>query len=1134
MTPLWITKHQTRLPSVLVTVLPLTSDPNTSSLRDNQLNNEINAIRGVFNSTSYRTKLVVLFVCEEGEETPYDIDDRLSIIRRATNLDQKTSFYLAPEVSQTQLEEFVKNLLATLQPSCVEYYRDLSKHARRKRNRGSPPPPTAPPAPGQSQILSQQGWNVRYEFKLGVLAEFRQEMDAACRNFESAYEGLFSQELFESIPSWSRRFNEARMLADIIAVRIIRCLLSTGQTTTAVRSWDNHKDRVQDIVRRRGKGTDNYGWEAWEATWSKTMAQLVDTADVEALSANGQQNSQTRNPNSIYCYPEKSIPIGERVPPWHLLHHQGYWLTNSQKHTQRRRILARSMPEEDRSRPGESPASVIASKAHLYDTYLAPAPYQEFPVSGADGFDHTEEIVTTLRESINHFSSHRQFRAVERLYMALGQALIAEQRWQDALQVLASIWESLSWRRSAWYALVDEIGWAIHECALKCNDQEHLLRVTWELHSLQFTKRPDFDYNLRHIFGSLEPAQTKPAIVLRADNVASPIVPSFAFLATDGNVGESLHAQLIVQSNAQTDSVPIRLSEVKIVFEGGLRSIRLLSDESEALNDAPTIAFSKVQLRDSTLSADSSDLQTHSNGIIALVGNVHLELHSGQTRIFDLSVTPREAGEVKVASVTLLVNEEQFSLTSVTSGTLAASTSQWYSMGDRVLSRPLGPNLDVTMARILPKPPKLAINVLNVKDTYYTNEDVQLSVDLSNMEDIDTNVKIEVQVHSPAETGLKVRWDDGTDEIAVFPAGEDPNSPVSLSLSPRSFEAFGRHTSKLISLMLSNTEAAVQYDITIFANYTLVSEPDTPMEKVTTVAIPFIRPFEANYDFLPRLDPTPWPNFFDMPNDDVLSKNRDTSSSSGTAIPEGLSQRFVLTSKLVSFATETLEIETVTLMVDDVKGGAVCRVETDIIGKGGLVSEDPNERHITPGQLQEDTFGLLISKLTLADRRPVGLDLALTIRWRRLTETSEAAGQSTVSTLAIPRFVLPMAEPRVLLTTSPNAEALGPVPGFVTLHYTLENPSLHFLTFSLTMESSEDFAFSGPKSTNLSLVPLSRHSVTFRLLSTKKDLNAREQSGTWLRSNLMVVDQGFRKTLRVLAAADGVKQDKRGAMVWVE
>ena len=486
MTPLWIAKHQSRLPAALISFFYLTSDPNTSSLRDNQLKSEINNIRSVLASTNYKTKFVVILFGEDGPISAQDLDERIGVLRRATGLDAKSLFFVQSTASPTEITEFTGMVLASLSSFCIEYYRDLSKHARRKRSRSTVPLPTVPPTSGTSQVLPSQGWNVRYEFKLGVFAEFRQEMDAAGRNYEGAYEALFVPELLESISSWSPRFNGARLLADIIALRIIRCQLWTGQTTGAVRSWSNHRNRMQDLIDRRGKGTGNYGWEAWEATWSKTMAQLVERADAVPLLPPEPLDPLFRKTGAIFALPEKAVPMGERVAPWEMLHHQGYWLRMTQPHVHRRRALAMEMPEEDRVSPGKSPASVIASKAHLYDAYLTLEPHLEHPIDGAPGYDYSSHIINNLNAAVLHFSARNQLRATECIELEIAREHISSKSWDEALTVLRPLWSQIAWRQAGWWLLLAEVGWALRACALRTRNAEMLLSVEWELHNRVF------------------------------------------------------------------------------------------------------------------------------------------------------------------------------------------------------------------------------------------------------------------------------------------------------------------------------------------------------------------------------------------------------------------------------------------------------------------------------------------------------------------------------------------------------------------------------------------------------------------------------------------------------------------------
>jgi hypothetical protein len=487
--PAWVAKHQHYVPSVFVSFFAFTTDPTTNSLNDNKLKTEINKIKGQLQKSDYRTRYVVVLLSDKTISEAPDIEERLAVIRRATGLDPKSSlFFLPPRTSQVELRAFVTSVLSALQPICVEYYRDLTKHARRKKQRNNIPPPTAPPTRGTSQTLSYPGWGVRYEFKLGILAEFRQEMDAAQRHYNIALEALFGAEgLFETTASWSPRWDEVRLLADIITIRHIRCQLWQSYPTSAVQTWLRYKARLQDVLDRRGKGTANYGWQAWESTWAQAMAEVIQKTELPSLKIrdlSSDNNPLTDNPNMVYSQPEKQIPVGERLPPWELLHHAGYWHKIASDHAKRRYILARDMPEEDRTPPGMSPAAKVSNRNQIYDHYLVPEPHHEFPVSGVSGgFEHWKDISAKMNAAIAEFRARGQHRKVHQLQLEVARTLLHVKRFEDAFKVLRPLWETMTWRKEGWWSLVSEVSWALHECALRVQDRETYVATEWELYS---------------------------------------------------------------------------------------------------------------------------------------------------------------------------------------------------------------------------------------------------------------------------------------------------------------------------------------------------------------------------------------------------------------------------------------------------------------------------------------------------------------------------------------------------------------------------------------------------------------------------------------------------------------------------
>jgi trafficking protein particle complex subunit 11 len=69
-------------------------------------------------------------------------------------------------------------ILKSIHDVVLTYYRDYEKRIRRKRSRlANSPPKTA----SATRTLSQNGWLVRYDFKLGLVCELRKDMDSAIK-----------------------------------------------------------------------------------------------------------------------------------------------------------------------------------------------------------------------------------------------------------------------------------------------------------------------------------------------------------------------------------------------------------------------------------------------------------------------------------------------------------------------------------------------------------------------------------------------------------------------------------------------------------------------------------------------------------------------------------------------------------------------------------------------------------------------------------------------------------------------------------------------------------------------------------------------------------------------------------------
>ncbi|CAG7554933.1 unnamed protein product [Fusarium equiseti] len=1076
----WIKKHQDLVPSVYLCFYSLTSDPNSMTLHDNHIKSDINNVKGALLRSGYKTRLAIVLIGDnEGEPLSLaeGIQERLENIRRGTALDPKSVFYVPSQDSQNDQKQVFDNILGVLYTSAVEYYRDLGRHARKKRSRGIAPQPTVPPTTGTSQTLSLSDWNFRYDFKSAILAEFRQETDAALRFFEQAYEVLLGQDVLDIIPSWSPRWNEARLLADIIAIRCLRCHLWMGQTTLAVRKWHSHRQRIADFVDRRGRGTNNYGWQAWEARWATAMANLVERVGLPALAPAA---------GAIYVPQDKSVS-GERVSPWELLHHTGYWYRIAARHIVARRKLAHQIPEDDRHSPDTSPASAVASKAFAYDTYLCPEPYQEYPLSGK-GVNHAQLVIDCLQAASAQFQARNQTRLATEISLECAREFANMGQWDDAVEMLLPFWEDVAFRSEGWINISEDLCLTMRKIAAGAHRPDLVVAADWELMGNHFMRQPQWHYDIAR---SLEGITTdeKPSIILSDEKSGSFVSASFVFRNKEGKAGESCTAQLAITSHTFRDAAPITFSSLKVEFDGSLKPILLEHEASGEEESSPATSCSilTLSLKEDYAEGSEGELPT------LLKGQSNLTLRPGHTQVFEMNIPLREPGTATAAAVTLSHTNDSFDLDYKLKIRPTDPVVGWYIQGS---SKPRSTRPEAGTIQIQPRPPKMEIKLLEPLAQYYANEAIALQVEVINAEDDSATAKLDIHLFGKEVPAVRVEV-DGREGSAEASTEESKISGLALG-------AIKSTASVKLILHIEPPSAPTTLDLHLRTSYHLDSDIATPIMQMLTVQLNIVNAFEANYDLVPRLHPGPWPSLFDS---EGLGDTEE-------GVARGFAQKWCLLCHYASFAQEDLKVVGMDLKVVSCVGGARCNV-----------TQGPNASQegvvVSPKTMQDAQFDLVAQKLTMEDRHPVTLELAFVIRWQRQDRSD---GPVNTTTMPVGKYLVLGTEPRVLASVYHTSKTEDDIPGLLQLDMTVENPSNHFLTFGLGMEPSEDFAFSGAKQTTLNLLPQSRRTTTYRLLP--------HVSGVWIRPKLTVRDKYFQKVLRIIPT-EGMKIDEDGLLVWV-
>lgn len=610
----------------------------------------------------------------------------------------------------------------------------------------------------------------------------------------------------------------------------------------------------------------------------------------------------------------------------------------------------------------------------------------------------------------------------------------------------------------------------------------------------------------------------RPVLSISDEHITSFLQASFIFKNEEGKAGQTSLAQLSITSNSFLDAAPVVPESIRVEFDGSLRTIRLKHQPSDVpISKKSRLRVTKLALleaesSDGAGSDDASETSAESIPTLLLEGVDDLTLLPGQTRVFEMDVPLREPGDAKASSIEVTVAPPSFVFGYTMNIRETNSVGLWHSQSS---SRNKITRSNPQKIKVLPRPPKMAIKIVNTLEQYYASEKIELEIEILNEEDVDANTRLDIVLYGQDIPSYKARVGD---------SGEEMSSPANVEesrLDGLHVGTISSSNSEKVTMTLDPIDGPMVFDLVVKARYHLVSDPGTPIIQQATYSLNVVNPFEASYDLFPRLH-SEWPNFFNT------EAAQDSSDGDKEDIrPRGIAQKWSLATRYASFAHENLAITDLDVGVISTQGRVSCKTSKgqSIADKGVIIS---------PKTIEEAHFEVIAQKLDLDDRSPATADLVFTISWRRITPSK---GPVNTTKLPLPRFLVATSEPRVLAgvsyysppgpsssSSSGSASASDSTPQLLFLDITIENPSSHFLTFGLMMEPSEEFAFSGAKTTTLNVLPIARRSVTYRLLPLVR--------GAWIRPTLVVRDKYFQKVLKIIPT-EGMKSDRDGVLVWV-
>ncbi|KAJ6497565.1 Gryzun, putative trafficking through golgi-domain-containing protein [Mycena sanguinolenta] len=1062
--PIWIRKHTTLVPSVFVLFLrifeypPYTPkspldppDPDRERereleerKRDAELSAEV-ALRK--KSTNERNiKLTVVLMATRRMLDDPALDGRLTYIRRQSGLDSRAALFVLSPVSQAELGDFVKSLQQALYEPALEYYIAHSKRVRRKRNRHSqavssyPVPHTPVGTAGLGRPLRPEGWTVRYEYKMACFAEFRGEDDIALKHYQDAYGMLVI--MFGStaiLPPRTKRWAEAKVLADCINIKIAKLYLYNNEHALALSHHNTHIRKFGDFSRGWGIGEETFEFWSWVARQHRILAELLEHGTQSKLVI---PDHRPANPALVAAQklsvniPSSALEIEAMrtmgINPSHALQHPGYYYYMAAKCTEarRERFLAAAEAEENQKPPGNpSPGFVNEKKVEHLIIIL--------------------ELYTKAYELFKKYApanaqNQNQGRLTLWIAYRIGHTYYESGKFEMAVRFFERI--AKSYRREKWGLLLRPLLATWYACARQLGDVELNIRLLVEMlgYGAEDSDDPSsLEEDLLAVLKSSVPSAPDPEPMLIDLAESQPIFGSTAvFWVSEVKVGEPAAFQLCLTAPTNTTIASLPFSSLEIQFSGNLPPVTVRhSSESEA---------PLVQRVD--LSHISSSGTTGSP-----TANFHWR--PGASIVFTGTLSSDAPASFKISKVVLTLTEGPWTIQipfdpSGTRGS-AAPAARWLSSVDPPRFLPIGRE-DSSSVTIRHRPHNILMT-LSHKGPAYLDEDYPILVEVTNTDDRELELTADVLLQ-PTEI-------DGTENMIAL---DDERSPSLIkgvnfgALQP------GMSVVKTLYLISSGATGDRMVDVSIQSTVIGAKQPENPelqdmTETLQTLVVPTVDAITVKYDVVYKRAPG-----LRVGVADLRAYDHDFWD-------DGDGGEAVVTAQMECAGPWGLEVTGVKLLREDNEHAKVMEASIDI------------DNDIPSDYLAGDEF-CDVCRISMDLGENLDLqEAAITgpgkyeIGWRRILGSGDR-GPLTTSVFPLPPLRPPVDEVIALLDVPPTARLHVPTSLTVTIRNRHPSRSAN-VTIQLEPDPSDGFVVAGLRSGRVPIMlPGGEEKITWRLI----------------------------------------------------
>ncbi|KAF8549955.1 hypothetical protein OG21DRAFT_1420431 [Imleria badia] len=588
--PIWIRKHTAFIPSVFVLFLRMFEATNLAPRspldtpdaehernrveeerkRDTELCAEIAQRK---KTTSERgIKLTVVLLASRRMLDDPSLDGRLSYIRKQSGLDSRAALFVLSPVSPAELDEFVRSLQDALYEPAVEYYTSHSKRVRRKRNRHSQtssynPPPLIPLGAASPRPLRPEGWTVRYEYKMACFAEFRGEDEVALKHYQDAYTTLMI--MFGStaiLPPRTKRWAEAKVLADTINFKITKLYLYNNEHALALSHHNLHMRRFADFSRGWGIGEETFEYWSWMARQHRMLAELLEQGSRSTLTfpthapltrASGTPLTSAVGPTGAPLDVDAIRTLG--LNPSHALQHPGHYYYMAARCTEARR------------------ERFLASESASQGANAAPGYANEKKV------DHLTIVLELYTKSYELFKKYSSATSQGRLTLWIARRIAETYHQSGKFELAIRFFERIAktYRREKWNAMLRPLFPTWYACAKKLGDVELTVRLLIEMIGYgDVDELGTLQDDLLTLLKTSVPFSTDDILVVDLKESEPILNTSVVFWKPEVRVGEEAAFQitLAVPGDAMISELPIH--SISIVFSEGYAPIIINHDAS--------------------------------------------------------------------------------------------------------------------------------------------------------------------------------------------------------------------------------------------------------------------------------------------------------------------------------------------------------------------------------------------------------------------------------------------------------------------------------------------------------------------------------------------------------------------------